>query len=89
MLGVSWQTAIRVQGSYGLIQELWVQPSWRGHTIGGDMMVALFALARVRGITRLEVGLPSERFPNLAATEAFYVNCGFTGIGLRMRRLLT
>jgi hypothetical protein len=32
--------------------------------------------------------LPSERYPHLAATESFYVNNGFTTIGLRMRRLV-
>jgi GNAT superfamily N-acetyltransferase len=88
MLGVSWQHAIRIPGRYGLIQELWVHPSWRGRMVGGDLVVALFDHARARGIARLEVGLPSERFPHLAATEAFYLNNGFTTIGLRMRRLL-
>ncbi len=88
VLGVSWQYALRVAGRYGLIQELWVHPAWRCNTIGGDLIVALFDLAREQGVTRLEVGLPSERFPYLAATEAFYVNCGFTTIGMRMRRSL-
>jgi GNAT superfamily N-acetyltransferase len=88
VLGVSWQTAIRIPGCYGLIQELWVHPSWRGRTIGGDLLVALSELARHRQVTRLEVGLPSERFPHLAATEAFYICNDFTPIGIRMRRLL-
>jgi GNAT superfamily N-acetyltransferase len=87
-LGVSWQIAIRIPGRYGLIQELWVHPSWRGRTIGGDLLVALSKLARRQQISRLEVGLPSERFPHLAATEAFYAHNGFTTIGTRMRRLL-
>ncbi len=88
VLGVSWQVAIRIPGRYGVIQELWVHPSWRGRTIGGDLLAALFKLARRQHITRLEVGLPSERFSHLPATEAFYVNCGFKAIGMRMRRLL-
>jgi GNAT superfamily N-acetyltransferase len=88
VLGVSWQIAIRIPGRYGLIQELWVHPAFRGMTIGGDLVVALFEIAREQGIRRLEVGLPSERFPDLGATEAFYVNNGFTTIGTRMRRLL-
>lgn len=88
VLGVSWQLAIRVPGRYGLIQELWVHPSWRGMTIGGDLIVALFEIARERQVTRLEVGLPSQRFAHLGATEAFYMNNGFTTIGIRMRRLL-
>jgi GNAT superfamily N-acetyltransferase len=89
VLGVSWQSAIHVPGRYGLIQELWVHPTWRAMAIGSDLMLALFDFARARGIARLEVGLPSERFPHLAATEAFYVNNDFTAIGLRMRRLLS
>lgn len=88
VLGVSWQIAMRVPGRYGLIQELWVHPSWRGRTIGADLLVALFELARHRQVARLEVGLPSERFPHLAATETFYLNNGFTTIGTRMRSLL-
>jgi GNAT superfamily N-acetyltransferase len=88
VLGVSWQIAIRIPGRYGLIQELWVHPSWRGRTIGGDLLVALSTLARHRQVTRLEVGLPSKRFPHLTATEAFYLNNGFGTIGTRMRRLL-
>jgi len=88
LLGASWQFAMRTQGRYGLIQELWVHPTWRGQTIGGDLLVALFELARERGMTRLEVGLPSARFPHLGATEAFYLNSGFQSVGTRMRRLL-
>ena len=88
VLGVSWQVAIRIPGRYGLIQELWVHPEWRGRTIGGDLLAALFKLARRQQVTRLEVGLPSEGFSHLPATEAFYVNCGFKAIGMRMRRLL-
>jgi GNAT superfamily N-acetyltransferase len=88
VLGVSWQTAIRIPGRYGLIQELWVHPSWRRKTIGGDLLVALFELAHRHRVSRLEVGLPSENFPHLGATEAFYISNGFTTIGTRMRRLL-
>lgn len=88
VLGVSWQVAIRIPGRYGLIQELWVHPAFRGMTIGGDMVVALLDIARREGIARLEVGLPGERFPHLGATEAFYLNNGFSAIGVRMRRLL-
>jgi GNAT superfamily N-acetyltransferase len=88
VLGVSWQVAIRIPGRYGLIQELWVHPSWRGRAIGGDLLTALLELARRQGVTRVEVGLPSERFSHLAATEAFYTTNGFTTIGTRMRRLL-
>ena len=86
MVGVSWQIAIRIPGRYGLIQELWVDPEWRYRTIGADLIVALCEFTRQRGVTRLEVGLPSERFPHVTATESFYQNNGFSPIGLRMRR---
>jgi GNAT superfamily N-acetyltransferase len=88
LLGVSWQTAIRVPGRYGLIQELWVQRAYRYKEIGAELIGALVELAREQGVARLEVGLPSERYRHLVATESFYEANDFTGIGLRMRRLL-
>jgi GNAT superfamily N-acetyltransferase len=88
VLGVSWQSAIRAAGRYGLIQELWVKREYRYREIGADLLDALVRVARERGVQRLEVGLPSERYPHLVATESFYETNDFTGVGLRMRRLL-
>jgi GNAT superfamily N-acetyltransferase len=88
LLGVSWQTAVRIPGRYGLIQELWVHPSWRGREIGAELLDALRDVAREGGIARIEVGLPSERFPQLEATEAFYRANGFEPVGMRMKLLL-
>jgi len=88
LLGVSWQSALRIPGRYGLIQELWVHPDWRSRTVGGALVSALCRLARERGVARVEVGLPGERFTRLTATEAFYTANGFATIGTRMRRLL-
>lgn len=88
VLGASWQSAIRIPGCYGLIQELWVAPAYRYLEIGTHLLSALAELARERGVARLEVGLPSERYRNLAATESFYETNLFKGIGLRMRRQL-
>jgi GNAT superfamily N-acetyltransferase len=89
VLGASWQNAIHIPGRYGLIQDLWVQPSWRGSGVGGGLLAALCELARERGVARLEVGLPREHFAGLAVTEAFYAAHGFTALGARMRRSLT
>jgi GNAT superfamily N-acetyltransferase len=86
IIGVSWQTAMRIPGRYGVIQELWVKPEHRYMTIGADLVTALVELAHKRGVQRIEVGLPSERYLALSATEAFYINNGFTQIGMRMRR---
>lgn len=87
-LGVSWQTAVRIPGRYGLIQELWVHPKWRSREIGKELLEGLEELARESGISRIEVGLPSERFPHLQATETFYRTNGFQEIGLRMKLIL-
>jgi GNAT superfamily N-acetyltransferase len=86
VLGVSWQTAIHIPGRYALIQDLWVHPLWRGRAIGRELLTRLFTLAHEQGITRVEVGLPRERFAGLAATEAFYLGAGFAPLGARMRR---
>jgi GNAT superfamily N-acetyltransferase len=88
VLAASWQTAIHVPGRYALIQDLWVHASWRSKAIGAELLGALCELASGRQIARIEVGLPSEGFAELAATEAFYASNGFTPLGPRMRRLL-
>jgi GNAT superfamily N-acetyltransferase len=85
VLGASWQTAIHAAGRYALIQELWVHPSWRSNEIGSDLLIALFALARERQISRIEVGLPQEGFAGIVQTEVFYRRNGFTRLGTRMR----
>jgi GNAT superfamily N-acetyltransferase len=89
MLAASWQSAMHVPGRYALIQDLWVHPSWRSGGVGGGLLAALSELTRERGLARVEVGLPGERFAGLAATEAFYLANGFTPLGLRMRQGLT
>ena len=88
VLGASWQSALHIPGRYGLIQELWVHPSWRGRAIGGELLDAVFTLARKLRIARVEVGLPRDGFAGLGATEAFYRGHGFELLGARMRALL-
>jgi GNAT superfamily N-acetyltransferase len=88
VLGASWQSALHIPGRYGLVQELWVHPSWRGRAIGGDLLDAVFAHARELRIARVEVGLPRDGFVGLRATETFYRGHGFELLGARMRALL-
>lgn len=88
VLSASWQTAIHVPGRYALIQDLWVSSDRRGSAIGRRLLLALFDLAVEREIVRVEVGLPSERFAGLAATQAFYTANGFSLLGPRMRQML-
>lgn len=84
----SVQSAIHIPGRYALIQDLWVEPSWRSRAIGRALMDALCEIATRRGLARLEVGLPKESFPRLASTRAFYLDNEFDPLGPRMRRLL-
>lgn len=88
VLGASWQRAIHVPGTYATIQDLWVSPARRSDGIGAELVAALAALARERGVARIEVGLPKESFGAIRATEAFYLANGFEPLGPRMRRLL-
>lgn len=89
VLAASWQMAIHVPGSYALIQDLWVRADWRDRAVGRSLVDALCELARERGFSRVEVGLPRESFARFAATEAFYVGNDFAPNGPRMRRLLS
>ena len=88
VLAASWQHALHVPGRYGTVQDLWVDPSWRSRAIGRDLLEALFALARERGIPRIEVGLPQDSFAAIEATRSFYLANGFAPLGPRMRWLL-
>ena len=88
VLSASWQVAMHVPGRYGLIQDLWVESSWRGQAIGAALLEGLDQRARELGVSRLEVGLPKETFAGLEATAAFYSTGGFEPLGPRMRRLL-
>lgn len=85
IIAVSWQTAIHAAGAYGLIQDLWVDLSWRGRAVGAGLLAALRRAALARGVTRVEVGLPRDGFAGLAATTGFYAQNGFEPLGSRMR----
>jgi GNAT superfamily N-acetyltransferase len=89
VLAASWQYALHVPGRYGTIQDLWVDPAWRGKALGRELILALVRQAAEAGVPRLEVGLPQESFAQLAATERFYRENGFTPLGPRMRRVLS
>jgi GNAT superfamily N-acetyltransferase len=89
VLAASYTRAMHVPGRYAVIQDLWVDPSWRSRAIGADLVAAIATLARERGMERIEVGLPQESFAAIRATESFYLGNGFASLGTRMRRLLS
>jgi GNAT superfamily N-acetyltransferase len=86
VLAASWPLAIHSGGAYGLIQDLWVDPAWRSAGVGAELVAAFCDLAARRGASRVEVGIPRDSFPALAATRRFYERCGFDVVGARMRR---
>ncbi|MBF6620749.1 MAG: GNAT family N-acetyltransferase [Patulibacter sp.] len=89
LLGSSWRTAIHRGGRYAVIEELWVDPAWRGHAVGRDLVGTLVDEVLPREeIACVEVGLPRPSFGGLEATTGFYLACGFSPIGPRMRRVL-
>jgi len=85
VLAASWQIALHVPGRYGLVQDLWVHPEWRGREIGAALLQALQAEASALGIRRVEVGVPRDGFPGLEATRRFYERGGFAAVGARLR----
>jgi GNAT superfamily N-acetyltransferase len=89
ILAASWQFALHVPGRYGTIQDLWVPPEWRSKALGHELIMALVRTASEAGVPRLEVGLPQDGFAQLAATERFYRENGFTPLGPRMRRIVS
>lgn len=89
VLAAGRQYALHVPGHYVTIQDLWVHPEWRSRALGRELILALVREASEQGVPRLEVGLPQEGFAQLAATERFYRENGFTPLGPRMRRLLS
>ena len=86
VLAASWPLAVHAGGSYGLIQDLWVDPAWRSAGTGAELVEAFSDLAARRGASRVEVGIPRDDFPMLAATRRFYERSGFDVVGARMRR---
>jgi len=89
LLAASWPTAIHAGGSYGLIQDLWVDPMWRGRTVGESLLEALRGIAKAAQVTRVEVGLPRVDFAGIQATTAFYGRNGFEQLGTRMRLVIS
>jgi GNAT superfamily N-acetyltransferase len=88
VLAASWQHAIHVPGRYCILQDLWTHPAWRSQGVGAALVAELLERMREEDVDRVEVGLPSDRFAALAATEAFYRENGFAQLGPRMRQML-
>ncbi|ARV58883.1 hypothetical protein BZZ01_09785 [Nostocales cyanobacterium HT-58-2] len=88
LLTLCVQEAIRTEGNYGIISELWVHPEYRSQSIGTILIEAVLSYCRNQDIRRIEVGLPNQAFAELDRTHRFYKAHGFQEIGLRMRYIL-
>lgn len=79
--------ALYAGGAFGIIQEFYVVPPWRGRGVGGRLVEESCIVARARDWVRLELCTPP--LPEFERTLAFYRKQGFdvTG-GRKMRRPL-
>ena len=62
------------QGPYVEIEDIYVQPDFRGQDIGGALLEQIFAIARQAGIERFVVGTLSKETDRILA---FYRSHGF------------
>ncbi|MDB5083702.1 MAG: Branched-chain-amino-acid transaminase [Bacilli bacterium] len=78
---VSVQEAIHKGGPYALIQELWVQPTYRSLSIGAQLILSVEQFCLEHDIEHIEVCLPNISFTRFNQTHKFYQNAGFNDYG--------
>lgn len=75
--------AIHANGPYGVIDEMWVAPTWRSRGLGRDLLNAAKALGRELRWSRIDVTAPeSARWER---TRAFYEREGFSFTGPKLK----
>lgn len=78
---VSYLTALRTQGRYAIIQEMYVAPDARSTGIGRAVLQCALAHAAAQGCHTVELGTPYHGQRQIA----FYRRAGFTEVGARLR----
>ena len=78
--------AIYAGGEYGVIDEMYVRPAWRGQGVGRVLVEQALGIARQRGWRRVDVTTPTDDHQNTAGR--FYRGCGFEPTGEKLRLLL-
>ena len=75
--------SIYANGSFGVIEELYVKPEFRSQHIGSQMLSYVISFGETKKWTRLEVGAPDkEHWMN---TFNFYQNNDFIEVGPRLK----
>ena len=79
--------AFFAHGTYGILNELWVNPDLRSQGVGKDVIDFIVRFAAARGWGRIDVSAP----PNAEwdRTFAFYQKRGFTFTGRKLKILVT
>jgi len=79
--------SLYAEGSFGILQEFYVLPAYRGRGVGGELLDHIVAHGRQLGWKRIELCTPP--LPAFARSLDFYRDNGFeiTG-GHKMKRLL-
>ncbi len=75
--------AIYANGTYGIINEMYVAPSHRSSGVGRRLVRAAKDWGRERGWKRIEVTAPES--PRWARTRGFYEREGFTFAGPKLK----
>jgi GNAT superfamily N-acetyltransferase len=95
VLTLSESFALYAGGEYGVIDEMYVHPEYRGQGVGRALVEAAAAIARNRGWFRLDVtGPESVRDPGSesngpgAPVVRFYKKAGFEFTGAKLRLLI-
>ena len=70
-------------GEYGLIDEMYVEPAHRSHSVGTALLEAAKRIARERGWSRLDVTGPTEE--RWKRTIRFYERSGFVFTGPKLK----
>ncbi|NQW16956.1 MAG: GNAT family N-acetyltransferase [Chloroflexi bacterium] len=82
---ISFQRAIRTLGKYAIIQEMYIGPEHRNDGLGSRLVEAAVSEAARHGCKVVELGAP----PDGEDAERFYGRVGFTGVGQRLRRVIS
>jgi GNAT superfamily N-acetyltransferase len=83
ILTLSAGFAVYAGGAYGIIDEMYVRPAWRGMGVGRALLEQALDMARRLGWHRVDVTTPADDRGNGAGR--FYRGCGFEPTGEKLR----